>query len=377
MGAPDVTAPAEILVVGGTGEVGGRIVAHLRASYGGNAVIVAARHADLANSPVRAIDVDDPRSVGAALDGISTVVVCARQREANVLHAAVSRGIAYTSIAPPWLEWPRVDALHEEALRTGARVVLGTGLEPGISSVLARIGRDRLGGAEAVNSALLLGLGDAYGADSMSFILEELAQEYEVTVAGKSEVARAFDHAVCVEFPAIGSRRAYRMPFTDQRYYVKTLGAKTAVARLALDPPWVSELVAALTRVGVARFAGSGRARLRAIADRLKRRYRDRDRFALVVEVANGERVVRSTLVGRGQAAATAAGAVAVVDALHTSAMSTPGVWLAEQVIDTEAFLARIAQLGFVPVVEERQRSDGTELAGAPTFQRHHETRPA
>jgi hypothetical protein len=52
--------------------------------------------------------------------------------------------------------------------------VLATGLEPGISSVLARLGADRLGRVDAIETALLLGAGDAYGPDSMGFILEEL-----------------------------------------------------------------------------------------------------------------------------------------------------------------------------------------------------------
>ncbi len=162
-------SPDQILIVGGYGEVGRRLAAQLEATQPGR-VIVGGRHPEqVSGVRARAIDVDDPASIEQALDGVSVVVACVRQREPHLLRAAVRRGIAYTSIAPPWMPWPDTDPLRAEAERTGARVVLAAGLEPGISSVLVRAAAERLGRVDAVETALLLGLGDAYGADSMAF----------------------------------------------------------------------------------------------------------------------------------------------------------------------------------------------------------------
>jgi saccharopine dehydrogenase-like NADP-dependent oxidoreductase len=347
----------EILIVGGYGEVGLRIATQLEATHP-RCVVVAGRHPERAAwARAKRIDVCDPASIESALDGACAVIVCVRQREPHVLHAAIRRGLAYTSIAPPWLPWPAIVDLHQEARRSGARVVLATGLEPGISSVLARIGAERVGQVDAVETALLLGVGDAYGADSMAFLLDEIAQQYDVTIDGRTETIHAFERPARIAFPQpIGPRTAYSIPFRDQLYYPATLGARTAIARLALDPPWLGGALAKATKVGgrawARRQAGHGGA-LSGLSERLRRRYADRDEFALVVEVRGGDRTVRATLVGRFQARATAVGVVAIAEALLAGEASEPGVWLAEQVIEPQPFLARLEAQRLIPVISQ------------------------
>ena len=195
----------DILVVGGYGEVGRRLVAQLEATQP-NRVVVAGRHPEKASGVrARRLDVDDVTTIEAALDGVGVVVACVRQSESHLLRAAVRRGIAYTSIAPPWLPPSETDLLAAEARRTGARVILAAGLEPGITSVLVRA----------------------------------------------------------------------------------------------------------------------------------------------------GARMIRSTLIGRGQATATAVGVGAIADALWSREMDAPGVWLAEQVVAAQPFLARLAAQGIVPTTED------------------------
>lgn len=345
-----------ILIVGGYGEVGRRLAAQLEATEP-NRVIVAGRHPEQANGmPARRIDVDDPASIELALEGVDVVVACVRQREPHLLRAAIRCGIAYTSIAPPWMAWSETEPLRAEAKRTGARVVLAAGLEPGITSVLVRVAADRLGQVDAVETALLLGLGDAYGADSMAFILEEVGERYSIVVDGRPQAANAFERSKLVAFPApVGLRRAYTMPFRDQLYYPATLGTKTAIARIALDPPWLAPVLSALLRVGLRRVLQRGGARgaVHGLIAKLSGRYSGRDHYALIVDVRSRGRTIRSTLVGRQQAEATAAGASAITEALWSREVEEPGVWLAEQVIASEPFLARLAAHGVVPVIEE------------------------
>jgi saccharopine dehydrogenase-like NADP-dependent oxidoreductase len=349
----------KILVVGGYGEVGHRVAAQLEAAHPG-AVIVAGRHPERGAHQTRRMDVEDGASIDAALDGVGTIVACVRQKDALLLRAAIRRGIAYTSIAPPWMLWPEIEPLDVEAKSTGARIVLAAGIEPGISSVLARIGADRLGGVDAIETALLLGVGDAYGGDSLVFLFEELAQEYQVLIDGQLQAAHAFDRSKRVTFPSpIGERRAYPIPFRDQIYYPRTLGARTSMAWIALDPRWLGPVISAATRLGARGLAGRSR-RLHGLTEKLRRRYRRCDRFALVVEVRRAERVVRSTLVGTRQAQATALGTAAIVEALHAGEANKPGVWLAEQAIAPEPFLSRLEAGGLKPVIEELRPEEVT-----------------
>ncbi len=361
-----MTKGKEILIVGGYGdvggygygEVGGRIAAILRETHGG-AVVVAGRNPGRAsNGPARPIEVDDEGWIESALRGVALVVACVRQREPRLLRAAVRLGIAYTSIAPPQMDAASIVPLHAEAQRTGARIVLGAGIEPVISSVLARVGADRVGKVDAVETALFLGVGDVYGADSMAFILDEIGQSYAVRIDRRATPTYAFDRATLVEFPApIGTRRAFTMPFSDQLYFPATLGARTSIARLALDPPWLAEVVSAATRLGARRWTRRGGAHaMHGVIMRLRASYAGRDEFALIVEVRGGGRIVRSTLLGRAQAHATAVGAAAIAEALYAREVETPGVWLAEQIVAPASFLTRLAARGLVPVTTELGR---------------------
>lgn len=352
------TVGGDIMVVGGYGEVGARLTALLEEQHGGH-VIVGGRHPERSTCARKAlIDVDDLASVGAALDSepaLSCVAVCVRQAQPHLLRACVDRGLAYTSIASPQLAWEELQALHATAVRTGARIVLATGIQPGITSVLARLAADQLGSVDTIETALLLGVGDSYGGDSLAFIMEELATPYRITVEGRSVGVRAFERPSHVAFPApLGTRVAYTMAFTDQLYYPKTLGAKTAIARLALDPPWLAAALARAMKIGGRRLLGhgSGRTAMQSVTERLRARYAGRDDVALVVETRGSDgRLVRSTLAGRGQAQTTAVAAAATVEGLLMGEQARPGVWLAEQVIEPKPFLDRLAAHGLVPAL--------------------------
>jgi saccharopine dehydrogenase (NAD+, L-lysine-forming) len=364
----------DILVVGGYGVVGRRLAALLEAAHPGR-VVVAGRHPETGgDARARRMDVDDPASIEAALEGVGTVVACVRQREPHLLRSALGRGLAYTSIAPPWIPWPDVRDLDREARRSGARIVLAAGIEPGISSILARIAAGRLGSVDSIETALLLDIGDAYGSDSMAFLMEELGLSYQVFENGSERPAAAFGASKRVRFPApVGERRAYTIPFRDQLYYPHTLGARTAIARIAIDPPWIARAVSMLVHLGArARIArGGAHGPVSVLVERLRGRHRGEDRFALLVEVSGQGGLVRATLLGRRQAQATAIGVFAIAEALHLGEMAVSGVHLAEQVIAPARFLERLASHGLVPTIEVEGTDPLRGVAREPAARSH------
>jgi len=168
----------EILVVGGYGVVGRRIAAHLAGWFPGS-VIIAGRDEQRAaatcrelghGSRPRRIDVNDPTSIGPALENVGTVMSCVSQQELHLLRMSIARGAAYTDIAPRLAFWQGAEELNAEARKTGARILLGAGLSPGISNMMARKIGATLGRVERVETAILLSLGDKYGADSLNHV---------------------------------------------------------------------------------------------------------------------------------------------------------------------------------------------------------------
>jgi saccharopine dehydrogenase (NAD+, L-lysine forming) len=369
-----------ILIVGGYGVVGRRIAADLAPDYPG-AVIVAGRNLEQAQSlaisfetgvRARYMDVRQPASIEAALEGVGTVMSCIDQVEPNLLDAAIERGLAYTDLTPHLIARRPTDAMSEAAVRSGARIVLGAGLAPGISSVLARAAADRLDGPlERVESNMLLSVGDEYGAASRAYILEEISRPYTVTVDGVEQRVLPFARPTRVAFPApLGRRAAYLFPFSDQVSYPRTLGARTALTRLALDPPWLASVASALVRTGLAsRLANrsASRDRSQALLHRLQARYRGRDWYGLVVEVAGPGGSARASLVGHGQAEVTAVGAAAVVRALVTGGVDKPGLWCAEEVVPVDSFLEHLLREGIAPQIECTPGSRPAQPAGTPS----------
>jgi saccharopine dehydrogenase (NAD+, L-lysine forming) len=374
---------SKIVVAGGYGTVGREIVRVLAPDYPGR-VLVGGRRLDEAaefcgrighGTAPRRIDVTDEKSFAGALDGVGTIVCSIDQPERLLLHAAIERGLAYTDIAPHLVSLTGFDELSERARRTGAVVILGAGLSPGISSVLARAGADRVGAVDSIESSVLLGIGDVFGPASLSFVLREVQLPFSVLIAGKAKRAFAFQGSRGVRFPdPVGARRAYLFPFSDAVSYPTTLGATTARAWLALDPPWLGRVVSRMLAAGGRRllsragFAGANRGGL----ERLKRAYAGRDRFAVLVEVRGKAGQSAHSISGRNQAHATGIGAAEIARALVERKVGRAGLWYAEQVIAPEAFFERLRRHG-LDVVEQSETSPAARSSAhtADATERH------
>jgi short subunit dehydrogenase-like uncharacterized protein len=353
-----------VLIAGGYGEVGGRVATHLARACP-DRVVVAGRSIERAREAVaalggrataRAVDVNDVVSIERALDGVATVVCCVEQDERRaLLRAAVAHGCAYTDLTASSI-WRTALALRGEAEASEARIVLGAGLVPGISSAMARAAADRIGPLESVETDLLLSVGDAFGPDSLSYLMRELAAPLVVTECGREHTVACFSDPRAVVFPdPIGARVARRAPFADQYFFPRSFGVATATTRLALDPPWMGVAIAAALRCGAARLLH--RAWFRSVVDRLvaaaKQRRNGSNAFALVVHAVGRRGSARFSLLGRGQAQATAIAASLLARRLSDREIAKPGVWFAEQVVDPLRFFADLKREGL------EVRSDG------------------
>lgn len=348
----------DILIVGGYGVVGRRIAAELAPDYPAR-VIVAGRHlarAELAAKALgdgtrgRMIDIGVPSSIVPALEGIAVVISCIDQPERTLLWAAIAGELRYTDIAPHLNELgrgPAYDKIDTAARASGARLVLGTGLVPGISSVMVRALADSLGGANAIETALLLGAADVSGPASFEYFLRELAMSFDIHVDGKDRSARAFSASRLIEYPPpVGTQRAYLFPFSDQVLYPRTMGVSTAVTRLAIEPAWLARLLSIAVQSGTSHLLAIEAVR-HVIAERCRDRRSDMGaRFALRVDVTCGARSGHATLLGRTQADAAAAGAAGVARLLIDNRIKQPGAWMPEQIIDPGPFLSRLAAHG-------------------------------
>jgi len=352
-----VSSHGDILIVGGYGIVGRLIAGHLAPQFPGR-VVIAGRDAGRAASLCSALgygarslrlDVNDPAQVEAALPGVDTVLACVAQAEPRLLRAAVAHGKAYTDIAPRLAFWEGVEGLRRQATETGARVLLGAGLSPGISNMMARKLADEVGSIDRIETAILLSLGDAFGADSLQHVVESLKRPCNTFRNGRYERATPFSDPARTPFPSWGVRDAYVFPWSDVVYYPKTLGVSTAIGRLALDPPWVGRLLRLLVIARVPRWLEQPglQGGQRRLIERLKRACAGADHFALRVTVSGKGKAASMSLTGHGQAEVTAAGAAELARMLAAGEVSAPGVWLPEQVVVADAFFQALERQGW------------------------------
>ena len=348
----------DILIVGGYGVVGRRIASELGPDYP-DRVIVAGHsraRADEAATAIghgvrgRSIDITVPSSLAASLDGVAVVISCIDQPGRTLLWGAIARGLRCTDITPHLTElgrgaeYERIDAA---ARASGARLVLGTGIVPGISSVMVRALADALGGADEIETALLLNAADVSGPASFDYFLQELAMSFDIHVGGEDRPARAFSAPRLVEYPPpVGAQPAYLFPFSDQVLYPRTMGVRTAVTRLAIEPAWLARVLSMVAQSGASHLLA-----IEAIRHAIARHRQDRPsdqgaRFALRVDVRRGQNARYATLFGQTQADAAAAGAAGVARSLIEGEVEHPGAWMPEQIVNPGPFFSRLAARG-------------------------------
>jgi saccharopine dehydrogenase-like NADP-dependent oxidoreductase len=203
---------------------------------------------------------------------------------------------------------------------------------------------------------VLLSIGDTFGEASRGYLLQELSRPYPVLVNGSEQRVLPMSDPRRVQFPApLRQRDGYLLPFSDQVFFPSTLGARTALARMALDPPWLGRALSILVRTGItsllARRSGGGPSQ--RLIRGLQRRYAGHDGYGLVIEVDGPNSAVRASLAGHGQADITALGAAAIARSLIDSQVSQPGIWLAEQIVPPAPFLEHLADNGVGPRLDD------------------------
>jgi len=348
----------DILIAGGYGVVGRRIASELAPAYP-NRIVVAGRHQARADKTAatighgvrgRAIDITVPSSVAAALDGVAIVVSCIDQPGHKLLWAAIERGLRYTDITPHLTELGRgaaYEKIHAAARASRAWLVLGTGIVPGISSVMVRALADTLGGADEIETALLLGANDVSGPASFDYFLQKLAMSFDIHVDGKDRRVRAFSAPSVVEYPPpVGAQPSYLFPFSDQVLYPRTMGARTALTRLAIEPAWLARALSIAAQSGASHLLAIEGIRRTIARGRQDRPSDEGARFALRVDVRRGQNSRYATLFGQTQADAAAAGAAGVARILIEGGVGEPGAWMPEQIAEPAPFLSRLAARG-------------------------------
>ncbi|MDR1077312.1 MAG: saccharopine dehydrogenase NADP-binding domain-containing protein [Propionibacteriaceae bacterium] len=251
----------KILVVGGYGDVGKHVVTELLTITSGQIVVagrdggkakrLAERLNDARVSGMR-IDVYDSASYLNKLSGVELVIMCLNPRDTDFSKYCLSESIHYIDISPSSQVADGLIDLHDYCKKIAVTGVLGVGLCPGISTLVASDLAASYSHIEKIDVSLMLGMGDEYGNDSIGWLLANLDHSFTWVKSGTSVKRRPFKDRVHAEFsPERGSRSAYEFNLADQQILSRTIEGSDVSTYFCYDIRLVTWLVHVMAGLGV------------------------------------------------------------------------------------------------------------------------------
>ncbi len=321
-----------IAVLGGTGAVGTDVTQILATMN--HRVIAVSRHADqaqtvaagLPNATGIAGSLGDPASLGAVEPGVA--INCTGIEDATAIQRWRDAGWAIIDITASSNYATELAA----APHTGPPLVVGVGLTPGLTSVLARelVALDPA--TKSATISCLVGLGEEYGDASRNWTYGQLGRRIEDATGP----FRNFSSPEPITFPGgFGTRPAWRFDFADRGLLPAELGVHVTT-RYCFDSRLAGRALATAAAVPKAPDA------MRRLNRLSRRTVAGTAWWAGVVETDTG---ARATAIGNGQSHGTAAVTAIAADSLARPTAPSDARYLWD-LIDTDALRSELAGLG-------------------------------
>ncbi|XP_004505659.1 uncharacterized protein [Cicer arietinum] len=351
---PENIRNSRVLVLGGTGRVGGSTATALSNLCPDLRIVVAGRNREKGealvaklggNSGFARVDIDDINSLETALKGVDLVVHAAgpfqQAEKCSVLEAAINTKTAYIDVCDDTTYACRAKSLMSRALAANVPAITTAGIYPGVSSVMA---------AELVRAAesesedkperlrfyyYTAGTGGAGPTIlATSFLL--LGEEVVAYNKGEKIKLKPYSGMLNVDFgKGIGRRNVYLLNLPEVRSAHEILGVPTVSARFGTSPFFWNWGMEAMTKLLPSEYLRD-RSKVQRLVELFDPVVRATDGFAgervsmrVDLERSSGRNTVgifshKSLSVSVG--ISTAAFALAVLEG-----STQPGVWFPEE----------------------------------------------
>ncbi len=191
---------SKILVIGGYGAVGQTICTVLGNNFPGK-VIAAGRNYKKASEfsrntgkKVLAMELDINKAQNLKLpEDVSLIVMCIEQTNTEFVEKCIREGIHYVDISATYEFLSKLELLDNEAKKHNSTAVLSVGLTPGVTNLLAKYLKSKLGDIHRIDSYIMLGLGEAHVEASIRWVLENINKEFSIKQSDGSKLVRSVD----------------------------------------------------------------------------------------------------------------------------------------------------------------------------------------
>lgn len=305
------------MLIGGTGDVGRRLVALLRDDPAGEVVAVS-RSGAVSDDKAKMVRLDIADAGAAAgLPPGATVVNLTEATPPSVAAHVVRTGGRFleTSASPDY-----VQAITRAVAATGGpgAGVVCVGTAPGLSTLMAA-DVAQINGCATVDIGLELGMGRHYGAAATEWSIGALGTSYRVSGA-QGAMLRPGDLRRSFAFRRTSpARPAFGVGFPQQGISRRSGARPPGATRtfLAVDPPIVTRLVGLLLRLGLGPALARKKRGLTRILKRLPPVGHTCSRIAVEALGQDGKVLAARHFAGGDQAEITAAMIQATIRAIH------------------------------------------------------------
>ena len=234
-----------VLILGGTGIFGGRVAQALAASEGLE-VLVAGRDVARGEALARKIGarfvrvrLDDPASLGSALDGCALLIDAAgpfQGRDYAVAKLCLERGAHYLDLADAREFVVGITSLHSAARERGVFIGAGASSVPTITHALIAEIAGEFAVIDELDLALSPGNQNPRGAATIGAVLRSLGAPMRVWINGAWSVRYGWGDRTRLEFPPpVGWRAVHNCAVPDLDLFPDAFGARTVRFRAGLE----------------------------------------------------------------------------------------------------------------------------------------------
>ena len=245
-----------ILIIGGYGEVGGKIAKLLLQSYP-NRIWIAGRNIEKAKdfcvqhkNLVRPLQLDVSEKVHPEqLENVALVIMCLEQKDTAFAQLCLNEGIIYIDITASYTFLKKLEALHSLAVQKHSTAIFSVGMAPGLTNLMAMHAARQLSSLEKMHISILLGAGDTHGTAAILWILQQLNKPFS---SYNNQKVANFTNKRTVKFKKIGKRSVYQFNFSDQHTLTKHFPSIPIVTRLGFDVEPLNKFVSFLQKSRIA-----------------------------------------------------------------------------------------------------------------------------
>lgn len=351
----------QVLILGGQGRIGQSVAADLLNHTEVQLVLTGRTlHAPIAHPRIQrlAIDLSDQAALDRAVAASQLVIHCAgpfRYRDGRVLQTCIDHRVNYLDVSDDRAFTHKVLELRAAAQAAGVTAIVNTGVFPGISNSMVRLGVEQLDVAEKIHlSYVVVGSGGA-GVTVMRTTFLGLQQAFDAWIEGEWHSVKPYTERETIPFPPpYGQAAVYWFDMPEAFTLAEAFPVQTVVTKFGSIP----DLYNHLTWIAAHWFPGTLMRQPQMIEFLAKVSHSMTsvsDRFTgigvAMQATVQGQKQAQSacyssTFVHANTATVAGNGTGSIAQFLLSGELQHPGVWSVEQALPTDLFERSLQERG-------------------------------